>query len=95
MQPKPHPMDLFTYHPAFCHLARGAAIPAIIEASMRKDSREDRGVSRSQASEDDKSTARPGWRTIGQRLAALRSRCTCRWHGSTSGQPMPPSPQRL
>jgi hypothetical protein len=71
MQPKRHPLDDFIYHPAFCHLARGAAIPAIIEASTRRDSREDFGASRSQGGEDDKSTARPAWHAMGQRLAAL------------------------
>jgi len=73
MQPKPHPMDHFIYHPAFCHLVRGAAIPATIEASMRRDSHEDRDAWRSQGREDDESIASAPRRSIGQRLAALRT----------------------
>ena len=71
MQPKPHPMDYFIYHPAFCHLA-----------PRRDDPGDHRGIdakrpasARSPAARAAKrqSIARPGRHTIDQRLAALRA----------------------
>jgi hypothetical protein len=71
MPPRPHPMDNFIYHPAFCHLARAAAIQATIEASMRRDSDYDSDASRRQRGEHDESMARAPRRSLGQRLATL------------------------
>ena len=73
MPPKPHTMNHFIYHPAFCHLVRGTAIPATIEVLTRRDSREDSKVSGSHSGEDNESTASAPRRSIGQRVAALRA----------------------
>ena len=73
MQPRPHPLDDFIYHPAFCHLARAAALQATIEAAARRDSQDDRDASRSQGGEDDESMVRAPRRSLGQRLATLRT----------------------
>jgi hypothetical protein len=71
MQRKPHPLDLFIYHSAFCHLAPGAAIAEIVEASMRRDRHEDCEVSGCQNGEDD--ILFPARHTMGRRLATLRA----------------------
>ena len=73
MPPRPHAMDNFIYHPAFCHLARAAAIQATIEAAARRDSHDDRAASRRQGGEDDESITRAPRRSLGQRLATLRT----------------------
>ena len=73
MQPRPHPLDDFIYHPAFCHLAQAAALHAIIEAAARRDSHDDRDASRSQGGENDESMVRAPRRSLGQRLATLRT----------------------
>jgi len=71
MQRKPHSLDPFIYHSAFCHLAPGAAIAEIVEASMRRDRHEDREVS---GCRDGKENIRISARqTMGRRLAALRA----------------------
>jgi hypothetical protein len=69
MQPNPHPMAHPIDHPAFCHLARAAAIGA----STRTVRHEHRGAFFGTAGADDMSIAHPQWRPIGHRLDALRT----------------------
>lgn len=63
MPPKPPPMDNFIYHPAFCHLARAAAIQATIEAAARRDGREEQETSPGQDNKRDESATRASHRT--------------------------------
>lgn len=71
MQRKPHLLDPFICHSAFCHLAPGAAIAEIVEASMRRERRDDCDAS---GCRDDEESIRISARhTMGRRLAALRA----------------------
>jgi len=76
MQPKPHPMDHFIYHPLSA-ISSGAQRSRRQSSIDRRDSHEDRDAWRSQGREDDESIASAPRRSIGQRLAALR---TTNWH---------------
>jgi hypothetical protein len=73
MYAKRHPIDHFIHYLAFSHLACRTAIPAVVEASTRKDQQEGREASRGGGDGGKKGSARPAWRAIGQRLAALRA----------------------
>jgi hypothetical protein len=64
MQPKRHPLDGFIYHPALCHLAPGATIPAFLEAAARRDRCEEQEASRGQDSKRDESVTRASHRTM-------------------------------
>jgi len=71
MQRKPHLLEPFIYHSAFCHLAPGAAIPEIVEAAMRRERRDDCELSGCRDGDDD--ILLPARHTMGRRLAALRA----------------------
>lgn len=71
MQRKPHPLEPFIYHSAFCHLAPGAAIPEIVEAAMRRERRDDGELSDCRGGDDD--IPIPARHTMGRRVAALRA----------------------
>jgi len=64
MQPKRHPLDGFIYHPALCHLAPGATIPAFLEAAARRDRGEEQEASRGQDGKRDESVTRASHRTM-------------------------------
>ena len=64
MQPKRHPLDGFIYHPALCHLAPGATIPAFLEAAAGRDRCEEQEASRSQDNKRDESVTRASHRTM-------------------------------
>ena len=64
MQPKRHPLDGFIYHPALCHLAPGATIPAFLEAAAQRDRCEEQEASRGQDSKRGESVTRASHRTM-------------------------------
>lgn len=71
MQRKPHLLEPFIYHSAFCHLAPGATIPEIVEAAMRGERRDDCDASGCRDGDDD--ILIPARHTMGRRVAALRA----------------------